>query len=214
MTGDELRQAFLDYFVGKGHQLVRSCPLVPPGDPTLLFTNAGMVQFKSVFTGVEKRDYSRATSAQKCMRAGGKHNDLEMVGKTGKHLTFFEMMGNFSFGDYFKEGAIEYGWELVVDMLGVSPDRLWVSVFEDDDEEYEETEEEVADTVSEEFEEDEEEYAEDEDDPLAALAGAAGGGDALEALAAASSGEDEGAGDALDALAGAAGSDDDEEEED
>src|SRR6202048_189802 len=115
MTGHEIRQKFLDYFAARGHRVVRSGSLVPAEDPTLLFTNAGMNQFKDVFTGRETREYARATSAQKCVRAGGKHNDLDNVGYTGRHHTFFEMLGNFSFGDYFKDDAIRFAWELVTD---------------------------------------------------------------------------------------------------
>ena len=114
MTGNEIRQKFLEYFERHGHKIVRSSPLLPANDPTLLFTNAGMNQFKDVFTGAEKRDYKRATSSQKCVRAGGKHNDLDEVGKTARHHTFFEMLGNFSFGDYFKEDAIRFAWDLLV----------------------------------------------------------------------------------------------------
>ena len=113
LKGSEVRRMFLDYFVSKGHKEVHSSSLVPANDPTLLFTNAGMNQFKDVFLGLEKRDYNRATSSQKCVRAGGKHNDLENVGFTNRHHTFFEMLGNFSFGDYFKQDAIAYAWELV-----------------------------------------------------------------------------------------------------
>src|SRR5258706_1667302 len=115
MKGSEIREAFLCYFEKNGHTRVPSSPLVPVGDPTLLFTNAGMVQFKSVFTGEERREYVRATTSQKCVRAGGKHNDLENVGRTARHHTFFEMLGNFSFGDYFKEQAIGYCWELLTE---------------------------------------------------------------------------------------------------
>ena len=111
-----------------------SYSLVPKNDPTLMFTNAGMVQFKDVFLGEEKRDYNRAVSVQKCVRAGGKHNDLEMVGRTSRHHTFFEMLGNFSFGDYFKKEAIQFGWEFLTDVIGLPRDRLYISVFEDDDE--------------------------------------------------------------------------------
>ncbi len=133
MTGSELRQRFLDYFTRHGHTVVRSSPLVPAQDPTLLFTNSGMVQFKSVFLGEEERDYKRAVTAQKCVRAGGKHNDLENVGRTARHHTFFEMLGNFSFGDYFKEDAIKFCWELLTDELGLPKDRLKATVFTDDD---------------------------------------------------------------------------------
>ena len=134
MTSNELRQAFLDYFRANDHKVVQSSPLVPGNDPTLLFTNAGMVQFKDVFLGSDKRDYQRAVTAQRCVRAGGKHNDLENVGYTARHHTFFEMLGNFSFGDYFKREAIQYGWEFLTKTLGLPEERLWVTVFEDDDE--------------------------------------------------------------------------------
>jgi len=137
MTGSELRQKFLDYFTRHGHTVVRSSPLVPAQDPTLLFTNAGMVQFKSVFLGEEQRAYQRAVTAQKCVRAGGKHNDLENVGRTARHHTFFEMLGNFSFGDYFKEDAITFAWEFLTTDLGLPKDRLKATVFTDDDEAYE-----------------------------------------------------------------------------
>ncbi|MEJ2643749.1 MAG: alanine--tRNA ligase [Gammaproteobacteria bacterium] len=130
----ELRQAFLDYFRERGHEVVPSSPLVPANDPTLLFTNAGMVQFKDVFLGREKRAYTRAASSQRCVRAGGKHNDLENVGYTARHHTFFEMLGNFSFGDYFKREAIGYAWEFLTGVLKLPPERLWVTVFEEDDE--------------------------------------------------------------------------------
>ncbi|HOJ13271.1 MAG TPA: alanine--tRNA ligase [Deltaproteobacteria bacterium] len=136
MRGSDIRTMFLDYFQDKGHTLVPSSSLVPSDDPTLLFTNAGMVQFKATFLGTQKRPYSRATSSQKCVRAGGKHNDLENVGRTARHHTFFEMLGNFSFGDYFKRGAIEYAWELLVDRMGLDPSRLYVSVHHTDDEAY------------------------------------------------------------------------------
>jgi alanyl-tRNA synthetase len=132
-TTNDIRTAFLDYFARNGHEVVPSSPLVPRNDPTLLFTNAGMVQFKNVFTGVEKRPYQRATTSQKCVRAGGKHNDLENVGYTARHHTFFEMLGNFSFGDYFKERAIELAWELVRKELGLAKDRLWITVHPSDD---------------------------------------------------------------------------------
>jgi len=133
-TGAEIRQSFLDYFARNGHTVVRSSPLVPAQDPTLLFTNSGMVQFKSVFLGEERRDYVRAATAQKCVRAGGKHNDLENVGRTARHHTFFEMLGNFSFGDYFKREAIAYCWELLTGEFGLPKDRLKATVFTDDDE--------------------------------------------------------------------------------
>jgi alanyl-tRNA synthetase len=134
MTSAELRRAFLDYFARNGHQVVDSSPLVPADDPTLLFTNAGMVQFKDVFLGRDKRPYRRAATAQRCVRAGGKHNDLENVGYTARHHTFFEMLGNFSFGDYFKREAIRYCWELLTKELALPAERLWVTVFRDDDE--------------------------------------------------------------------------------
>ncbi|MFH1076822.1 MAG: alanine--tRNA ligase [Pseudomonadota bacterium] len=136
MTSGELRREFLAYFEGKGHKRVLSSSLLPHGDATLLFTNAGMVQFKRVFLGEDKRDYIRAATAQKCVRAGGKHNDLENVGRTGRHHTFFEMLGNFSFGDYFKEQAIEYAWDLLVNGYKLPVEKLWVSVFERDDDAY------------------------------------------------------------------------------
>ena len=134
MTGNEIRERFLRFFESKEHRIVSSSSLVPANDPTLLFTNAGMNQFKDVFLGAEKRDYTRATTSQKCVRAGGKHNDLENVGRTRRHHTFFEMLGNFSFGDYFKQDAIEFAWELVTEVYGLPKDRLYVTVFEDDDE--------------------------------------------------------------------------------
>ncbi len=137
MKSKELREAFLNYFKENGHTIVKSAPLIPKNDPSLLFVNAGMVQFKDVFLGKEKRDYNRATSCQKCVRAGGKHNDLENVGYTARHHTFFEMLGNFSFGDYFKKDAIHFGWEFITKTLGMSKDKLWVTVFEEDDEAFE-----------------------------------------------------------------------------
>ncbi|HEX8986023.1 MAG TPA: alanine--tRNA ligase [Bryobacteraceae bacterium] len=133
MTGHQIRQKFLDFFASRGHRIVRSSSLVPANDPTLLFANAGMNQFKDVFLGTEKRDYSRATSSQKCVRAGGKHNDLENVGYTRRHHTFFEMLGNFSFGDYFKKEAIAYAWELVTKEYALPKDRLYITVFREDD---------------------------------------------------------------------------------
>jgi alanyl-tRNA synthetase len=135
MSGvNEIRSKFLDFFAENGHEIVPSSPLVPRNDPTLMFTNAGMVQFKNVFTGVEKRPYQRATTSQKCVRAGGKHNDLDNVGYTARHLTFFEMLGNFSFGDYFKERAIELAWNLITKEFGLKKDKLLVTVYHDDDE--------------------------------------------------------------------------------
>ncbi len=134
MTGHQVRQTFLDFFAERQHRIVRSSSLVPADDPTLLFTNAGMNQFKEIFLGQEKRDYSRATTSQKCVRAGGKHNDLENVGYTRRHHTFFEMLGNFSFGDYFKADAIAYAWDLITKVYGLPVDRLYVTVFREDDE--------------------------------------------------------------------------------
>ncbi|MBM3759109.1 MAG: alanine--tRNA ligase [Acidobacteria bacterium] len=134
MTGHQVRQTFLDFFAERGHRIVRSSSLVPANDPTLLFTNAGMNQFKEIFLGQEKRDYSRATTSQKCVRAGGKHNDLENVGYTRRHHTFFEMLGNFSFGDYFKAEAIEFAWDLITKVYTLPKDRLYVTVFREDDE--------------------------------------------------------------------------------
>ena len=133
-TANDIRTAFLEYFRRHGHEVVASGPLVPSNDPTLLFTNAGMVQFKNVFTGAETRGYDRAVTSQKCVRAGGKHNDLDNVGYTARHHTFFEMLGNFSFGDYFKDIAIELAWDLVTREFGLDADRLWITVFHDDDE--------------------------------------------------------------------------------
>ncbi|MEO8215605.1 MAG: alanine--tRNA ligase [Acidobacteriota bacterium] len=132
-TTSDIREEFLRYFESNQHRRVASSSLVPAGDPTLLFTNAGMNQFKDVFLGRERRDYSRATSSQKCVRAGGKHNDLENVGRTARHHTFFEMLGNFSFGDYFKKGAIKFAWELITEVYGLDVNRLWFTVFEGDD---------------------------------------------------------------------------------
>lgn len=136
LTTSDIRREFLNYFEKNGHQIVASSPLVPGNDPTLLFTNAGMVQFKELFLGQEKRSYNKATSSQRCVRAGGKHNDLDNVGYTARHHTFFEMLGNFSFGDYFKEQAIAYGWEFLTGVLKLPKDKLWVTVFEEDDEAY------------------------------------------------------------------------------
>jgi len=136
MTSNEIRSRFLDYFKRQGHTIVPSSPLVPGNDPTLLFTNSGMVQFKDVFLGKEKRPYVRAATSQRCVRAGGKHNDLENVGYTARHHTFFEMLGNFSFGDYFKRDAIRFAWELLTREFGLDPARLWVTVYQTDDEAY------------------------------------------------------------------------------
>ena len=136
MKSSAIRQSFLDFFASKGHTVVASSPLVPGNDPTLLFTNAGMVQFKDVFTGQDKRAYTRAVSSQRCVRAGGKHNDLENVGYTARHHTFFEMLGNFSFGDYFKQDAIKYAWEYLTTVLKLPTEKLWVTVYAEDDEAY------------------------------------------------------------------------------
>ncbi len=134
MSGvNEIRSAFLDFFRREGHAVVPSSPLVPRNDPTLMFTNAGMVQFKNVFTGLEQRPYSTAVTSQKCVRAGGKHNDLDNVGYTARHHTFFEMLGNFSFGDYFKERAIDLAWRLITDEFGLDKTRLLVTVYHTDD---------------------------------------------------------------------------------
>ena len=129
MTGNEIRKKFLDYFCGHEHIEVSSSSLVPANDPTLLFTNAGMNQFKDTFLGFEDRGYKRATTSQKCVRAGGKHNDLENVGRTARHHTFFEMLGNFSFGDYFKKEAIEYAWDFLTRVMGLEAEKLWATVF-------------------------------------------------------------------------------------
>ncbi|MEY8875947.1 MAG: alanine--tRNA ligase, partial [Leptothrix sp. (in: b-proteobacteria)] len=137
MKAADIRSTFLKFFESKGHQIVASSPVVPGDDPTLLFTNAGMNQFKDVFLGFDKRPYSRATTSQKCIRAGGKHNDLDNVGYTARHHTFFEMLGNFSFGDYFKHDAIQYAWELLTVHFKLPVDKLWVTVYAEDDEAYE-----------------------------------------------------------------------------
>src|SRR5207344_1215886 len=136
MSAADVRRAFLEFFRERGHTVVPSASLVPGNDPTLLFTNAGMVQFKDCFLGRDKRDYVRATSSQRCVRAGGKHNDLENVGYTARHHTFFEMLGNFSFGDYFKKDAIQYAWELLTKVYKLPPEKLWTTVYETDDEAY------------------------------------------------------------------------------
>ncbi|HEY9396770.1 MAG TPA: alanine--tRNA ligase, partial [Burkholderiales bacterium] len=137
MKSADIRSKFLQFFAAKGHQIVASSSLVPHDDPTLLFTNAGMNQFKDVFLGFDKRPYNRATTSQKCVRAGGKHNDLENVGYTSRHHTFFEMLGNFSFGDYFKREAITYAWELLTRTFELPAEKLWVTVYQEDDEAYE-----------------------------------------------------------------------------
>src|SRR5262245_18617963 len=131
LSGSQIREKFLSYFEKNGHRRVHSSSLVPANDPTLLFTNAGMNQFKDVFLGLEKRDYNRATTSQKCVRAGGKHNDLENVGFTNRHHTFFEMLGNFSFGDYFKREAVAYAWELITSpqWFGIAKDKLYATIF-------------------------------------------------------------------------------------
>jgi len=134
MTGNEIRKVFVDFFVSKGHRIVRSSNLVPSADPTLLFTNSGMVQFKDLFLGLEKRNYTRAVTSQKCLRVSGKHNDLEDVGRTRRHNTFFEMLGNFSFGDYFKEEAIAYAWEFFIDVVKLPKEKLWITIYEKDGE--------------------------------------------------------------------------------
>ena len=131
---NDIRSTFLNYFGKNDHEIVAASPLVPFNDPTLMFVNSGMVQFKNLFTGVETRRYQRATTSQKCVRAGGKHNDLDNVGYTARHHTFFEMLGNFSFGDYFKSDAIEFAWELLTKEFGLSRDRLLVTVYHTDDE--------------------------------------------------------------------------------
>ena len=137
MLSQDFRRKFLQYFKSKGHTIVPSSSVVPHDDPTLLFMNAGMNQFKDVFLGNSKREYTRATSSQKCIRVGGKHNDLDNVGHTSRHLTFFEMLGNFSFGDYFKKEAIAFAWELSQNVFEFDPEKIWISVFETDDEAFE-----------------------------------------------------------------------------
>ncbi len=134
LSAGEIRRAFLRFFEARGHRIVASASLIPEADPTLLFNNAGMVPFKNVFLGGEMRDYKRAVTSQKCIRVSGKHNDLENVGRTPRHHTFFEMLGNFSFGDYFKREAIEFAWELLTEELRIDPARLVATVFRDDDE--------------------------------------------------------------------------------
>src|SRR4030066_2566611 len=130
MNCNEIRELFVDFFRQKGHEILPSSPLIPQDDPTLLFTNAGMVQFKSVFLGDEIRSYNRAVTVQKCLRAGGKHNDLENVGRTARHHTFFEMLGNFSFGDYFKKDAIKWAWEFLTERVKLPADKLFITVYE------------------------------------------------------------------------------------
>ncbi|MDU7589709.1 MAG: alanine--tRNA ligase-related protein, partial [Acidovorax sp.] len=132
----DIRKTFLDFFAAKGHTVVASSPLVPGNDPTLMFTNSGMVQFKDVFLGTDKRPYVRATSVQTCLRAGGKHNDLENVGYTARHHTFFEMLGNWSFGDYFKRESLKWAWELLTEVYKLPPERLLATVYAEDDEAY------------------------------------------------------------------------------
>ena len=134
LTGNEIRRIFLDYFESQSHSALPSSPLIPASDPTLMFTNAGMVQFKNVFTGEENIGTTRATTSQKCLRVSGKHNDFENVGRTARHHTFFEMLGNFSFGDYFKQDAIRFAWELLTERYRLPKDKLWATVFEEDDE--------------------------------------------------------------------------------
>ena len=136
MNSNEIRSTFLNFFKKNGHEIIHSSPLVPQNDPTLMFANSGMVQFKNIFTGKEKRNYNRASTSQKCVRAGGKHNDLENVGYTARHHTFFEMLGNFSFGDYFKDQAIEFAWNLITKEFDIDKKRLLVTVFSEDDESY------------------------------------------------------------------------------
>ena len=133
MNLSEIRNTFIEYFKKNNHKEIKSSNLVPDNDPTLLFTNSGMVQFKNIFTGVEKRDYDKAVTSQKCLRAGGKHNDLENVGHTARHHTFFEMLGNFSFGDYFKEQAIHQSWDLLTKVFQIPKNKLLVTIFHEDE---------------------------------------------------------------------------------
>ena len=137
MLSQDVRRGFLKYFKDRGHALIASSSVVPHDDPTLLFNNAGMNQFKDVFLGKSQREYSRATTSQKCIRVGGKHNDLDNVGHTARHLTFFEMLGNFSFGDYFKEQAILFAWEVSTQIFQFDPEKIWITIFETDDEAFE-----------------------------------------------------------------------------
>ena len=134
LTAKEIRRRYLDFFHRHQHEIVDSGPIIPPNDPSLLFANSGMVQFKKLFLGEEKRSYSRATTCQKCLRVSGKHNDLENVGRTARHHTFFEMLGNFAFGDYFKREAITWAWDFVTKELALPKEKLWVTVFREDDE--------------------------------------------------------------------------------
>jgi alanyl-tRNA synthetase len=136
MKAQQIRETFLNFFAKKKHKIIKSSSLLPKDDPTILFTNAGMNQFKNIFLGLEKRSYKRAASVQKCLRVSGKHNDLEQVGKTNKHHTFFEMLGNFSFGDYFKQEAVEFAWKLITEVFKLNKDNVFVSVYENDDEAY------------------------------------------------------------------------------
>ena len=142
-TSAQIRQAFIDFFVSKGHKHVASSSLVPNNDPTLLFTNSGMVQFKDTFLGAERRDYTRAVTSQRCVRAGGKHNDLDQVGYTARHHTFFEMLGNFSFGDYFKRDAIHFAWEFLTGVMALPKEKLWVTVYHSDNEAFDLWEREI-----------------------------------------------------------------------
>ena len=140
MKSTDIRTMFLNHFRAQQHTVVESASLVPSNDPTLFFTNAGMVQFKDVFTGQDQRSYSRASSVQRCLRVSGKHNDLEEVGRTPRHHTLFEMLGNFSFGDYFKREAIQFAWSLLTEKFELDPDRLWITIYKDDDEAFDKVE--------------------------------------------------------------------------